>query len=213
MNKRTMVKKVNVYAPIPIRTVTPPIHGRLNGVAMTPANILKCLIGRATVFEVLSDGSLLRLTQKNYNTVNKPVVKKNYPAGKVGKQAPAFDSTDEGRTANIVLKETESTVSEENLADAEPVEIVMENKPNLDYDSESSMVCTDNNEATDIQVTANNSESTFDETSELATTEEAQVEETEEIAEEVEEEDPELAEIAAEIERLEAEEAAAKENN
>lgn len=69
----TMVKKVNVIAPIPIRTVNPVIYGKKEGLSMTPANILKCIIGRATVYEVLSDGSKIRLNINNYNKVNKPV--------------------------------------------------------------------------------------------------------------------------------------------
>lgn len=207
MNKRTMVKKVNVYAPIPIRTVTPPIHGRLNGVAMTPANILKCLIGRATVHEVLSDGSLLRLNNKNYNTVNKPVVKKNYPAGKVVKQESAIEPGDI-KKSNVILKDEytlknlgkteEVEMPEVNLADAEPGEIVMESKPNLDYDPEAPAIMVEYNE------------STSDEISELAVDVEPQDEDTEEVVEEVEEEDLELAQIRAEIEKMEAEEKAAK---
>ena len=68
----TMVKKVNVIAMIPVRTTYPPIYGTYKGVAMTPANILKCLLHKAKVEEILSDGSILPLDFHNYNTLNNP---------------------------------------------------------------------------------------------------------------------------------------------
>lgn len=131
MAKSTMVKKVNVYAPIPIRTVCPPIHGRLEGVAMTPANILKCLIGRATVHEVLSDGSLLKLNTKNYNTENKPVVKKTYPVGKVSKPKSAIQP---GETMKrIVIKDDigGGITDVAAVIKTEEPEVVVESKPNM----------------------------------------------------------------------------------
>lgn len=72
--RNTMVKKVNVIAQIPIRNVYPPIYGTYKGIYMSPANILKCLMHKAVVEEVLEDGSIVPLNTKNYNTVNKPVV-------------------------------------------------------------------------------------------------------------------------------------------
>lgn len=71
--RNTMVKKVNVIAQIPIRNVYPPIYGTYKGISMSPANILKCLMHKAIVEEVLADGSTVKLTTKNYNTVNTPV--------------------------------------------------------------------------------------------------------------------------------------------
>lgn len=71
--RSTMVKKVNVIAQIPIRNVYPPIYGTYKGISMSPANILKCLMHKAIVEEVLADGSTVKLTTKNYNTVNTPV--------------------------------------------------------------------------------------------------------------------------------------------
>ena len=100
--RRTMVKKVNVYAPIPIRTVTPTIYGKLEGVSMSPATILKCLIGRATVHEILSDGSLLKLTDKNYNTENRPAVNKVAKQGKIDKPKSAI-APDDTRVKKILL--------------------------------------------------------------------------------------------------------------
>lgn len=68
--KSTMVKKVNVHAPIPIRTVSPTLYGDYKGLMMSPANIMKCLIHRAAVTEVLSDGTLVKLDRSNYNKDN-----------------------------------------------------------------------------------------------------------------------------------------------
>lgn len=74
--RKTMVKKVNVVARLPVRTVYPPMYGTYEGIMMSPANILKCLIHKAYVEEILEDGSTLELNMQNYNTINKPVVKK-----------------------------------------------------------------------------------------------------------------------------------------
>lgn len=74
--QRTMVKNVKIHAPIAIKTVVPTIYGDIEKTSMSPANIMKCLIGRATVWEILSDGSLLKLNSSNYNTVNRPSPKK-----------------------------------------------------------------------------------------------------------------------------------------
>ena len=74
ITRSTMVKKVNVIAQIPVRNVYPPIYGTYKGIPMSPANILKCLMHKAIVEEVLEDGSTVRLNTKNYNTVNKPEV-------------------------------------------------------------------------------------------------------------------------------------------
>ena len=73
--QRTMVKNVKIHAPIAIKTVNPTIYGDIEKTTMTPANIMKCLIGRATVWEILSDGSLLKMNEHNYNTVNNPLPK------------------------------------------------------------------------------------------------------------------------------------------
>lgn len=80
MNKRetpeiirnTILKKVNIIAQIPIRTVYPPIYGTYKGVIMSPSVILKCIMHKAIVEEVLPNGDTIRLTVKNYNMVNDP---------------------------------------------------------------------------------------------------------------------------------------------
>lgn len=101
----TAVKKVNIYAPIPIRTVVPAIYGKHENVSMTPANILKCLIARATVYEVLSDGSLCKLNYSNYNKVNKPIIKSTKPKEKsqkiVTKAGSAINVTEVRRSKVI----------------------------------------------------------------------------------------------------------------
>ena len=70
MANTTMVKKVNVVAKLPIRTMTPVLFGEHKGISMSPANIFKCLIHRAIVDEVLPDGTLVRLDMTNYNQDN-----------------------------------------------------------------------------------------------------------------------------------------------
>lgn len=70
--RNTMLKKVNIIAQIPIRTVYPPIYGTYKGVVMSPSVILKCIMHKAIVEEVLSNGETIRLNAKNYNTINDP---------------------------------------------------------------------------------------------------------------------------------------------
>lgn len=170
--RSTKVKKVNVHAPIPIRTVVPPIHGDLKGVCMSPSNILKCLIGKATVHEVLSDGSLLKLNMKNYNTDNKPIVKKDYSKMKnsVAKPKSAINKAVEKPAKKIVLSDrvdltdkiVDRVLPEVNIADAKPESIEIECKPNLIEDKEAPMIM--------AEYSADTKEAT--ETSEIATSEE-----------------------------------------
>ena len=70
--KQTMVKKVNVIAQIPVRNTYPTIYGTYKGIQMSPINILKCLMHKAKVTEILPDGSELPLNMHNYNTINNP---------------------------------------------------------------------------------------------------------------------------------------------
>ena len=201
--RRTMVKRVNVNAPIPIRTVTPYIYGRLENVSMSPSTILKCLIGRATVYEILSDGTLLKLNEKNYSTENKPAGKKVTKPGKVAAPKTAITSSDvkskkilindetsfKDKTAEIKpVNNTTVEVPEVKLEDAKPekIKIRIENRPNLISDDAS-----DELEMAQYDQTAVEEAAASEPTA-------------------AEEEDPELAEIAAEIAKLEAEEAASK---
>lgn len=224
--RRTMVKRVNVNAPIPIRTVTPYIYGRLENVSMSPSTILKCLIGRATVHEILSDGTLLKLNEKNYNTENKPAGKKVTKPGKVAAPKSAISSSDVKTKRILITDETgikdkvadikpvEGTtieVPEVKLEDAKPEEIKIESKPNLNSDDTSDEVVMV--EYSEPEESSENASVDTPETStELASEDAPEVEETAKVTEEVasEEEDPELAEIAAEIAKLEAEEATSK---
>lgn len=72
-----MDKKINIYANIPVRTVRPHIQGVIKNITMCDGDIHKLLCGKALVEEVLSDGTLLPLTFKNYNKVNDIGVKHN----------------------------------------------------------------------------------------------------------------------------------------
>ena len=66
----SMTKRVNVKAPVAIKTITPPIYGTCNDIIMTTGDILKCLCKRATVEEILPNGSTVRLNMRNYYTDN-----------------------------------------------------------------------------------------------------------------------------------------------
>ena len=39
ITRNTMVKKVNIIARLPVRTLYPPIHGTYEGINMSPANV------------------------------------------------------------------------------------------------------------------------------------------------------------------------------
>jgi hypothetical protein len=65
MNKLTKV--VNIYPSSPITTVNPPIRSAVKGVTKSIEEIRSCLMARATVEEILSDGSVVRLDNTNYN--------------------------------------------------------------------------------------------------------------------------------------------------
>ena len=66
----SMTKRVNVYAQVAVRNVTPPIHGTCKDIVMTTGDILKCLCKRARVEEIMPDGKTIRLNMSNYYTDN-----------------------------------------------------------------------------------------------------------------------------------------------
>ena len=186
----TAVKKVNITAPIPIRTVFPNIYGKVDGVMMTPSNILKCLIARATVYEVLSDGSLCKLNYNNYNKVNKPLIRSTKPKEKVQKlvtkAGSAIDVTEVRRSK--VIKAPKELTSKDDKDHKE-------NSTNTSINVED-MVDTLKDD-TGKKVELPKEEISKDKPAEVNTVSK-------------DEEDPELAEIAAEIAKMEAEEAANK---
>lgn len=61
-----MTKRVNVVTRIAVRTVNPPISGSYKNIIMSTSDILKCLSKRASVEEILPDGSTVKLNMKNY---------------------------------------------------------------------------------------------------------------------------------------------------
>lgn len=116
--QRTMVKNVKIHAPIAIKTVKPTIYGDIDKISMSPATILKCLIGRATVWEILSDGSLLKLNNHNYNTVNSPATvyaDSKVVAKDVDKSAPATEEVNYG-TKTMILKDSVLPKEEVDIA-------------------------------------------------------------------------------------------------
>lgn len=66
----SMTKRVNVYAQVAVRNVTPPICGTCKDIIMTTGDILKCLCKRARVEEILPNGKTIRLNMSNYYTDN-----------------------------------------------------------------------------------------------------------------------------------------------
>ncbi len=66
----TRTKRVNIQANIPVRNITPPIHGSLHNVVMSTGDILKCISRHAKVEEILPDGTTVKLNFSNYYTDN-----------------------------------------------------------------------------------------------------------------------------------------------
>lgn len=126
----TMTKKVNINAPVAIRTITPPIYGRVNGIIMTTGDILKCLCKRAIVDEILPNGSTVRLTMKNYYMDNgagldakkeevAPKVTK-VPESKKEEEKKTVENTKVEETASEVKKDVEIVTGEEPVAVVDP---------------------------------------------------------------------------------------------
>lgn len=65
-----MNKTVNIYPRTPITTLNPPIRGIVRNIVKSTKEIRECIIARAVVEEVLSDGSTLILDFSNYNKDN-----------------------------------------------------------------------------------------------------------------------------------------------
>lgn len=66
----SMTKRVNVTTIIPVRTLTPPLHGTYKNIIMSTGDILKCISRRAIVDEILPGGTTIRLTMGNYYSDN-----------------------------------------------------------------------------------------------------------------------------------------------
>ena len=65
-----MMKRVNVYAPIPVTTLKYPIAGSVRNVMMDVNDIRLCLCGKAKVEEILPSGKTVRLGFNNYDKEN-----------------------------------------------------------------------------------------------------------------------------------------------
>lgn len=135
----TMTKRVNINAPVAIRTITPPIYGRVSNIVMTTGDILKCLCKRAVVDEILPNGSTVRLTMKNYYTDNgagldaKKVEVVSQPA-KVPEVKKTEDekSSDEPKTEDTVNKaedDADIVTNEEPVAVVDPAIVVNGEEP------------------------------------------------------------------------------------
>lgn len=118
VTRQTMVKRVNVIAPLPVRTLYPPMYGTYEGIFMSPANILKCLIHKARVEEILEDGSTIELNMSNYNTVNTPVtvVEPKLESRRTAVDPPTMNEI-KTKTANLPTSHFLYDVKTENLSE------------------------------------------------------------------------------------------------
>lgn len=118
----TMTKRVNINAPVAIRTITPPIYGRVSNIVMTTGDILKCICKRAVVDEILPDGSTVRLTMKNYYTDNgagldaKKVEVVSQPAKTPEARNPEVEKTPEDGKVEETLNDADIITNGETVA-------------------------------------------------------------------------------------------------
>ena len=142
-----MNKKVNVTArtPVIVPSVSVPLRGTVRNIVLSEQDIFKCITQKAIVDEILSNGSLVRLSLSNYNKVNEvvkpePVVVAPAP---VEEAVPVIETPEEETTVVAepevviaseeeaeVFDTEEETVSEETEPAEEPVvEPMVENRP------------------------------------------------------------------------------------
>lgn len=67
-----MTKLVNIYPSVPVIAVNPPIRSITRNVKKPVEQIKACIMARATVEEILKDGSKIRLDLTNYDKDNEP---------------------------------------------------------------------------------------------------------------------------------------------
>ena len=126
-----MIKKVNVAArtPVVVSSLPAPIRGNVRNINLNEQDIFKCLTQKAIVDEILSNGSLVRLSLSNYNKVNEvvkpePVVVAPAP---VEEAVPVIETPEEEETT--VVAEPEVVIASEEEAevfDTEETEVVEE---------------------------------------------------------------------------------------
>jgi hypothetical protein len=67
-----MTKLVNIYPSVPVISTNPPIRSIIRNVKKPVEQIRACIMARATVEEILNDGSIIRLDLTNYDKDNQP---------------------------------------------------------------------------------------------------------------------------------------------
>lgn len=116
-----LIKTVNIDAKVPVRTVTPPIYGYHAKIEMNTSDILKCLLKRALITEVLSNGQLVKLNMSNYFVDYQSQVLSENPAAAV--EEPAVAPAEVAEEAPMVVAPEAAVVEPEVPAEVveEPV--------------------------------------------------------------------------------------------
>lgn len=99
------MKKVNIYPTTPIYSLNPVVRGVVCNVTKSVSDIRKCLIAKAKVEEILSDGTTIQLTLFNYDKNNTPEA--------------ASDKAEESVTS-VINKIPEPVVEKEEVKVEEP---------------------------------------------------------------------------------------------
>ena len=119
----TMKKIVNIQSQYPLYVFTPPLNGVINKAELSYPEIYNCLSQGAIIYEVLSDGTEILITYKNYNTVNdiiKSITKIEVPEQKI-------EPVDELVNAELVDELINTDIVEvDELVNVEPVDELVE---------------------------------------------------------------------------------------
>ena len=124
-----MIKRVNVRTHTEIRNIATPVYSNKQNITMNTKDIRTCLMKGAYVYEILDDGSTLRLDLNNYNKENNkstPVINLDKEQ-EVVESEPVVISNPENEDIPVITEEPAVEVAEPVVEEApEVVEEVVE---------------------------------------------------------------------------------------
>ena len=121
-----MTKLVNIYPSVPVISTNPPIRSIIRNVKKPVEQIRACIMARATVEEILKDGSKIRLDLTNYDKDNEPKtvkapeptktveIKPDEPVKEAAKEEPKEEIKDPAKTEPVVEEPKLEAVEEAN---------------------------------------------------------------------------------------------------
>ena len=114
-----MIKRVNVRTNTAIRNIEPPIYRSRDDIKLSTRDIKMCLLHGAYVYEILNDGSTIRLNLNNYNRENNKAVSPVIDYSKEVKEEPVVISNINNEEIPVI---SETPVVEEPAVEETVVE-------------------------------------------------------------------------------------------